>query len=117
MDKKIPKVFANKVEKRTGNNEEVYYSNHDNLKREKNTSTLQEEQTSMTGSKQIPSMNINQKINAIFNSSNYIYKADCEIKLKNETVNKRIVGKNMTHLITMDNELIPIVDIVDIKRK
>ena len=40
-----------------------------------------------------------------------------EIKLKDGTVTKKIVGKNSTHLITMENELIPISDIVDIKTK
>ena len=59
--------------------------------------------------------NINQKINEIFSSSRYIYKADVEITLKSGKVVKRIVGKNSVHLITYDNELIPISDIVDIK--
>ena len=31
-------------------------------------------------------------------------------------VNKRIVGRNSTHLITIDNELIPITDILDIEK-
>ena len=57
-----------------------------------------------------------QKINSIFTSSNYIYKADVEIKLKDKTINKRVIGKNKTHLITIDNELISISDILDIKK-
>lgn len=61
--------------------------------------------------------NINQKINEVFNSSNYIYKADVELTLKSGTVVKRIVGRNSTHLITIENELIPISDVIDIKRK
>ncbi len=110
MDKKIPKVFANKIENKAGNNEEIYYSN-DKLNTKNKQSSVEPKNISK------PNMNVNQKINLIFNSSNYIYKADCEIKLRNETIEKRIVGKNMTHLITMDNELIPITDIIDIKRK
>ena len=61
--------------------------------------------------------NVNQKINDIFNSSTYVYKADVLIKLKNGEVVKKIVGRNSKHLITMDNELIPISDIVDIKKQ
>ena len=30
MDKKIPKVFANKIDKEVGNNERVYYGNDNN---------------------------------------------------------------------------------------
>ena len=103
--KKIPKVFANKVNKSAGNNERVFYSDHES------DSTISSESLDLKK----PIKNINQKINDIFNSPNYIYKADVEIKLKNDIVTKRIVGKNSTHLITMENELIPISDIVDIK--
>lgn len=98
MSKKLPGVFAGKVNKNSGNNSNVYYSNHEDR------------------SIKVDNRNINQKINDIFSSNNYIYKADVKIKLKNETINKRIVGKNSTHLITIDNELIPITDIVDIER-
>ena len=104
MDKKIPKVFANKVDS-DGNNEKVYHSTDKDINDKKEISKFSFEK------------NINQKINDIFNSSSYIYKADVLIKLKNETVTKRIVGRNSTHLITMENELIPISDIVDIKMK
>lgn len=107
MEKKLPKVFANKVEKKVGNNEDVYYSHKDNFSddsRSDNVSILDNK-------------NINQKINEIFNSVNYIYKADVKLTLKNGTVNKRIVGRNSTHLITIDNELIPLTDILDIERK
>lgn len=104
MDKKIPKVFANKVDS-DGNNEKVYHSTDKVLVDEKKDSKFSYEK------------NVNQKINDIFNSSNYVYKADVLIKLRNENVSKRIVGRNSTHLITMENELIPISDIIDIEKK
>ncbi len=104
MDKKLPKVFANKIDKEAGNNENIYYS-HDS-KEERNA----KEKPKLKGK------NINQKLNEIFNSSNYIYKADVKLVLKDGTVHKRIVGRNSTHLITIDNELIPLTDIVDIEK-
>ena len=52
----------------------------------------------------------------MFNSTSYIYKADVKITLKNGSISKRIVGRNSTHLITIDNELIPITDILDIEK-
>lgn len=94
MNKKIPKVFRNEVNS-NGNNENIFVSDNKN-----------------NGS--FDGRNINQKLASIFNSSSFVYKADVNIKLKNETVVKRIVGRNSTHLITIDNELIPISDIVDI---
>ncbi len=100
MDKKLPKIFAGEVNN-MGNNEKIYYSADSDDQR--NVEKHEEK-------------NINQKINEIFNSNNYIYKADVEIKLKDKDINKRIVGRNSTHLITIDNELIPISDIIDIER-
>lgn len=106
LEKKIPKVFANKVDKNAGNNEKVFYSEKDITTKKISTNETK-----------TPEKNINQKLSDIFNSSNYIYKADVEIKLKDKTITKRIVGRNTTHLITMENELIPISDIIDIREQ
>lgn len=100
MDKKLPSVFANKISSSAAHNCSVYYTN-DNHKEENDNKKGQ-------------NLNVNQKINSIFNSTKYVYKADVEIKLKDETLKRKIIGRNNLHLITIDNELIPISDIVDI---
>lgn len=61
------------------------------------------------------SKNIYQKINDIFASPNFIYKANVEIFLKDKNIVKRIIGRNKDFLITTENDLIPIKDILDIK--
>lgn len=104
MKKKLPGVFPGKVKKNSGNNKQVFYSEKKEI--EKNTNDINK-----------PKININQKINKILNSPSYVYKADVIITLKNDTIEKRIVGRNKTHLITIENELIPITDIIDIKLK
>lgn len=96
--KDLPKVFRNNIDKKFSNNRSVYYSN-DNLKTEKT----------------IDNRTILQKINEIFSSPNYIYKANVEITLKDKKVTKRIIGRNKNYIITMDNTLIPVNDIIDIK--
>ena len=103
MHKKLPKVFANKIDKPLKNNETVYYDRGEEKKEEpiKTNSIL----------------SINQKINQIFGSSRYVYKADVIITTKNGTLNKKIIGRNRHELITMDNEVIPISDITDIAFK
>ena len=60
---------------------------------------------------------INEKINNIFKSKKYIYKIKVEIQLKNETLIETIIGKTNKNLITIDNKLININDILDIKIK
>lgn len=107
MEKKLPKIFANKLEKNVSNNKNVYYSADKN----EQLNTIEEKSVK---NKMDSNLNINQKINKIFTSTKYVYKADVRINTKNEQIDCRIIGKNATHLITMDNKLIPISDIVDI---
>lgn len=104
--KDLPKVFHNKIEKNITNNEMIYYS-------DKKKSDSNFDHTNKNERKK----NINQKINQIFSSSNYIYKANVEISLNDKKIIKRIIGRNKEYLITMDNELIKIDDIIDIKFK
>ena len=100
MDKKLPKVFANKVDKKFKNNEKVFYSKNDD---QENAPEIKKEEK-----------NIYQKINEIFSSERYVYKADVEIKTKTGIIKTKVIGQNKTHLITLDNNLIPITDIEDI---
>lgn len=103
MEKKLPKVFANQIDKVINNNATVYYGHKD-----------KEEDRNVKTEKKVVGQNVNQKINNIFNSPNYIYKADVEITIKGQKVIKRIIGKNNTHLITFENELIALSDIQNI---
>lgn len=105
MGKDLPKVFANSIDKKINNNESVYYEKSDRQVIEK-----EEPKKSLLSD----SFNINQKINRIFGSSRYVYKADVDITLKNGKVSKKVIGRNKNELITMDNELIKIADILDI---
>ncbi len=101
MKDKLPKVFANTFSKQISNNDKVYH--------------LREETSNPVETKKNPPENINNKINALFKSSKYVYKLDVEITTEKGVSKKRIIGKNKTNLITLDNELIPIQDIIDIK--
>ena len=101
MEKKLPKVFANKIDKNLNNNETVYYDKNEVRNEQKdNSSSI---------------FTVNQKINQIFSSARYVYKADVIITTKNGKMNKRIIGRNRNELITMDNEVINVNDILDIE--
>lgn len=97
MEKKLPKVFQNSINK-VNNNRTVFYSDKDSYEPNKK-------------------VDVNQKIIDIFSSTKYVYKATVVIKLKNKTVEKTIIGKNGSNLITIENELIPITEILDINYK
>ena len=108
MDKKLPKVFQNKIDKDVSNNDKYYYSanktNDNNIKESVNK-------------KVIKPKNINKKINEIFASPTYVYKANVEITTKDSTITTKVIGRNKSYLITMDNKTIPINDIIDINMK
>lgn len=99
--KDLPKVFHNKIDKKFDNNRSVFYSSNSYNDVESIDST--------------DHRTVIQKINDIFSSPNYVYKANVEITLKDKKITKRIIGRNKNYIITMDNNLIPITDIVDIK--
>ena len=100
--KDLPKVFQNNINKKFNNNSNVYYSSKEN--RSSNlTNDVNDNKTVL------------QKINEIFSSPNYVYKANVEITLKDKKIIKRIIGRNKDFIITMDNNLIPVKDIIDIK--
>ena len=112
MNKKLPGIFANKIDKQLHNNENIYYSCSNKTSDER---SLQNELERTDNNSTIPSLNINQKINNIFNSNKYVYKADVNVTTKEGKQAKKIIGQNKTHLITIENELIPISDIIDIE--
>ena len=104
MEKKLPGVYANKIE----NNKKIDYSSKES--EERNIKRENKIETAIRSTEK----NINQKLSDIFNSPRYVYKAEVEIKMKDRTIVKKIIGQNQNQLITLDNELIPISDIVDI---
>lgn len=109
MKKDLPEMYHNNINKNINNNKCIYSSLI------KNT---EEENTKKNSNKEINKKNdwftIEQKIFNIFNSKDYIYKADVTIVTDTQTIKKRIVGKNANNLITIDNEYIPISIIKDI---
>lgn len=94
--KELPKVFANKINEEINNTQELFYGG--------NRSFIKN------------NVSIIKKINNIFASPNHVYKSRVKITSKNGIEEKIIIGKNNTHLITIDGELIKIIDIEDIER-
>ena len=104
MKKDLPGIYANKVDKKIETNKSYSITKKDD--------EIKKEKEDVRGIKL--GMNINQKIQNIFNSPKYVYKADVIITTKDGKITKKIIGKTNNNLITMDNELINISDIKDI---
>ena len=97
---KLPKLYTNKFDKKIDNSID-YIS----IKNEKELNT-----------KKISNYDIKEKIDNIFKSKNYIYKINVELELINGNIKCTIIGKTKNSLITIDNKLININDIIDIKK-
>lgn len=97
--KDLPHVFRGEVKENTNSNMEY-------------TRASEEKKNTLKIDKTIP-----QKINDIFSSNSYVYKSEVIIKTKDKTLTKQLVGKNKDNLITLDNELIPLDQIIDIYPK
>lgn len=93
---KLPNVFASPINKKLNNYQDMYRSD-----------------------KKVKSYNpkdINKKINEIFGSLNHVYKSKVRITMTDGVKEEQIVGKTNTNLLTIDNKLIKITDILDIEK-
>ena len=97
MKKSLPKVFVNVQNKKILNNKELFYSRCE--------------------SKIINNLIIENKINHILNSKDFFIKANVIINLNNNLNSVTIVGRTKDNLLTIENNTIPIKDIIDIKKE
>jgi len=103
MNKRLPNVFANRNARVESNNEEMFYSGEDN----KESFSLQNDN--------IKKIMVRKKINDIFNSKKFVYKAKVVITTSEGDKEYTLIAKNNDTLLTINNESIPINDIIDIK--
>jgi len=108
MNKKLPGVYANKINKKLNNNKTVFYGGKEEMikKEQKETNVSFDN-----------NLSIKEKITEIFNSDHYIYKINVDITLKGEKITRKLIGYNDKDVITIDNELIPVKEIKDIEIK
>lgn len=97
MEKNLPKVFANPINKPITNNREYHVIDPNKKERKKVE-------------------NIPEKINQIFASPTHVYKSKVRITIKGETIETIMVGKTTNHLLTLNGEKIRINDIEDIEK-
>ena len=93
---KLPNVFASPITKKLNNYQDLYRSDRD--------------------IKTYNQKDINKKINEIFGSLNHVYKSRVRITMNDGIHEEEIVGKTNINLLTIDNKLIKITDILDIEK-
>lgn len=113
MKKELPKIFKKNVDVSHSNNKKVFYTSETkqettktNSKEDINNQTISNLNSSLT--------TVEEKIRKLLRSSRYIFNIEVEIKTSKKTYNTKIAGKVKNSLVTVDGEVIPIVDIEDI---
>ena len=103
---KLPKVYVNKISSKSVNNEEVFYSNEG-----KSVSKT------LDSSSVVNNLLVQKKINDIFNSSNFVYKVNVILTLKDGKREETLIAKTTDSVLTIDNKTIAIKDILQISEK
>ena len=99
MKKKLPNLYKGKIKSNSINQRQSIF----NIFEKKEEKEIKEDK------------NVEDQIKDIFHSPNYVYKADVSIELNDGNILKKtIIGRSNNSLITMDDELIDVSNIVKI---
>jgi len=88
MKKELPKIFQNKFNKPINNNNRVFHG-------------------------EFRDVELHNTVDSLFRL-NEIYRTNVRIKFKDGILEKKIIGRTKNNLITLDNEIIPISEIIEI---
>lgn len=100
MKNDLPKVFANNINKKFNNTQELFYgldNRNDN--------------------KKLTNEELAKKMNEIFSAPDHVYKSKVLININGKEEEKIIVGRNSSNLFTLDGESISLSNIWNIKKR
>ena len=109
--KKLPKIFQNDISKTIKNNKKVY----DSLKDKEEVKTLEIKKTTTKQINSKKTLTVKEKIKELIKSNNYIFNTKVKLIFNDHEKECHIAGVVNNHIITMDNEIIKIDDLKDIK--
>ena len=96
MNKKIPNIYKKKITKDRINNKTV--------------SSVRKE----IDNKKTDNISVSEKLNKLFKSNRYVFNIGVIIKTKNKDYDTKIIGRIKNSIITMEDDVIPIIEIEDI---
>lgn len=99
--KKLPKIYQNNINKKIKNNKEVCYLKEEVVKQQP----------------VIQSNDVEEQLSRIFNGIGHSYNIPIIIKTSDKVYETSLIAKTSNNVITLDNDLIPIKDIINIEFK
>ncbi len=112
MQKKLPKIYQSSFSHKVDNNNKVFYSFYQNKQSMENYPYSANLESNHQEEKSVEST-----LRELFQTTGYIFNIPVEIKTSTRTLDTKIAGKVKNTIITLDNDVIPISEIVSIKRK
>ncbi len=106
--KKLPKIYQNELKGKVHTNKEVFDSLKEDVKIEK---TKENKKYNNNYDK----LTVREKIKELINQNSYIFNTRVILYIDKEEKECQIAGVVNNHIITMDNEIIAIDDVKDIK--
>ena len=107
---KKPKIFENQIDKKINNNKEVFDSTREILE------IINSDRKSINGGIiNNNDISVLDKITQLINTNGYIFNIGVLIKTKDNQYNTHIASVINNHIITLDNDIINIEDIIDIE--
>ncbi len=104
---KLPRVYQNPLNRKINNNMRVYYD------QASNNVVVDSKPIFKSNEKQ----DVNKKIAELFSRNGYIFNLDVIIRTTDEVMETKIAGKIKNYIITLDNKVIPIANIIEINEK
>lgn len=106
-----PKIFENKIDKLIRNNKEMFDSSKEIIDL---INSNESEKINNKVSKEA-NTNVIDKITNLLNTNGYIFNISVSIKTKDKEYNTHIASVINNHIITLDNDIINIDDVIDIE--
>mgnify|MGYP003308967565 CR=1 FL=1 len=101
---KKPKIFENKIDKDIRNNKSVFDSSKEEVRIIKKEELIKDNND----------ISVVDKITRLLNRNGYIFNVKVLIKTKDTEYNTHIASVINNHIITLDNDIINIDDVIDI---
>lgn len=103
--KKLPKIYHSEIKSKKNN-----LSMYDSLK----NNDLKEEKTN-NFKIDLSNLSVKEKLQKLMNQNNYIFNTKVVLVFQDKEINTSIAGIYNNHIITMDNKIISIDKLIDIK--
>ena len=97
MNKKLPNIFKKDITKDHINNKTISSVNNKPIE-----------------NKKCDNLSVSEKLNKLFKSNRYVFNIGVIIKTKKKDYDTKIIGKIKNSIITMEDDVIPIIEIEDI---